>query len=142
MLSTGAATQTYTQPIIPASSFKILPLSSGDSYGGWERTCKILFFSFSRLFTFVFPTFHFRFPDFLLPFYLKKVRKMKSRENEKRFFLLHVLSQPPWIPVVPAHGIVGVDLCCRWKKSCPVCAEVLAYVQSASKATSEHTGLT
>ena len=70
-------------------------------------------FSFSRLFTSVSPTFHFRFPDFLLPFSrlftsgseksgkrkwkvgktkkktptnffeLEKVRKMKSRENEK-----------------------------------------------------------
>ena len=58
-------------------------------YGGWERTCmqtKFFFGSFSRLFIFltffsyfftkflqnfffiVFPTFHFRFPNFLLPF--------------------------------------------------------------------------
>ena len=34
----------------------------------------LCFFSFSRLFTSVFPTFHFRFPDFLLP-------EVKSREN-------------------------------------------------------------
>ena len=48
-------------------------------YGGWERTCKFFFYPFSRLFILVeknffgvffsiFPTFHFRFPDFLLPF--------------------------------------------------------------------------
>ena len=33
-----------------------------------------VFFSFSRLFTSVFPTFYFRFPDFSLP-------EVKSREN-------------------------------------------------------------
>ena len=61
-------------------------------YGGWERTCKFFFthfpdfsfcwkkkiwgciFPFSRLFTSVFPTFYFRFPDFLLA-------EVKSREN-------------------------------------------------------------
>ena len=37
-------------------------------YGGWERTCIFFFFLFSRLFTSVFLTFYFRFPDFLLPF--------------------------------------------------------------------------
>ena len=43
----------------------------------------LCFFSFSRIFTSVFPTFYFRFPDFLLPEVIVIFLAGKSQENEK-----------------------------------------------------------
>ena len=68
-------------------------LHPSGAYGGWERTCKQIFFLFSRLFTSVFPTFCSSFNGSSFKTEVKSrgngseksgKTEMKSRENQQK----------------------------------------------------------